>query len=89
LGVFGENGCGKTSLLNVISGFAKPEEGTLKLYGKQITRYDPLSFRLLNRGIARFFQYPNRGAFLGYYGLFEAVKKYMGSHYKLLFYSDF
>ena len=36
----GENGCGKSTIIKVISGFYKPDEGSIEIDGKQ---YDNLS----------------------------------------------
>ncbi|QZZ21667.1 ATP-binding cassette domain-containing protein [Leptothermofonsia sichuanensis E412] len=39
--VIGHSGCGKTTLLNMVSGFARPTHGTVTLHGKQITEPGP------------------------------------------------
>lgn len=39
--VIGHSGCGKTTMLNMISGFSKPTEGEVRLQGKRITRPGP------------------------------------------------
>jgi bicarbonate transport system ATP-binding protein len=39
--VIGHSGCGKTTLLNMVSGFSKPSAGTVKLHGKTISRPGP------------------------------------------------
>ena len=33
----GENGCGKSTIIKVISGFYKPDEGTIEIDGKEYT----------------------------------------------------
>jgi len=41
LAVLGENGSGKTSLMNVIDGIYFPDKGTIKVNGKQATIHSP------------------------------------------------
>lgn len=54
--VIGPNGAGKTTLFNVISGFARPEEGSVSLDGVRITGLAPHA--VVRRGLARTFQIP-------------------------------
>lgn len=39
--LIGHSGCGKTTLLNMVSGFNQPTEGTVQLRGKPITNPGP------------------------------------------------
>lgn len=52
--IVGPNGAGKTSLFNAISGFYKPEAGTIYFKGKPINRLHPPARARL--GLARSFQ---------------------------------
>jgi branched-chain amino acid transport system ATP-binding protein len=54
LGLIGPNGAGKTTLINVISGVYKPEQGSVKMRGKNIVGLAP--YRLCQMGISRTFQ---------------------------------
>ena len=54
LAVIGPNGAGKTSLLNCITGFYQPQEGTISFNGRDITR-NP-AHDLVGIGIGRTFQ---------------------------------
>lgn len=56
LGVAGPNGCGKTTLINVITGFVRPDAGRVWFAGREITRWPP--HRVVREGIARTFQLP-------------------------------
>lgn len=54
--IIGPNGCGKTTLFNVISGYYKPTSGTASFLGRDITR-EPV--HVISRlGIGRKFQVP-------------------------------
>jgi branched-chain amino acid transport system ATP-binding protein len=54
LGVIGPNGAGKTTLFNVICGFVKPDEGTLRWRNEVVPRVRPE--QLSQMGIARTLQ---------------------------------
>ncbi|WP_372001557.1 ABC transporter ATP-binding protein [Tistrella mobilis] len=56
LSVIGSNGAGKTTFVNMVTGYLKPDEGSILLAGEDVTRLDPR--RLTRRGIARSFQIP-------------------------------
>ncbi len=52
--IIGPNGAGKTSLLNTISGFYRPDKGSIRFAGHDITHARPSE--IAERGIARTFQ---------------------------------
>ena len=54
LGLVGPNGSGKTTMVNVITGFYRPEEGTVTLFGENITHKKPHA--IAARHLARTFQ---------------------------------
>ena len=54
--VIGPNGAGKTTLFNVITGFARPEEGRVTLAGEPVAGLAPHA--AVRRGLARTFQIP-------------------------------
>ncbi|HEX4836828.1 MAG TPA: ATP-binding cassette domain-containing protein [bacterium] len=56
LGLAGPNGCGKTTLLNVISGFLRPDRGRVWLENRDLTGLQP--HRVVRAGVARTFQLP-------------------------------
>ena len=55
--LIGPNGSGKTTLINCISGFYKPDSGTVTLAGKDITAVQP--HKLYAMGVSRTFQIPS------------------------------
>ncbi len=54
LGLIGPNGAGKTTVFNLISGFDKPNSGSIRFDGINILGKKP--FQIVNLGIARTFQ---------------------------------
>ncbi len=53
-GLIGPNGSGKTTLFNAITGYLRPDAGTIWFAGGRIRRADPR--RLYRRGLSRTFQ---------------------------------
>jgi branched-chain amino acid transport system ATP-binding protein len=54
LSVIGPNGAGKTTVFNMITGFYKPDEGSIRLEGQEIAGLE--AYRITRAGIARTFQ---------------------------------
>jgi branched-chain amino acid transport system ATP-binding protein len=54
LGIIGPNGAGKTTLFSVISGFIKPDSGSIELNGRNIVGKKPN--QLVKMGLVRTFQ---------------------------------
>ena len=54
LGLIGPNGSGKTTALNMLSGFLAPDRGRVWLAGEEVTRLEPAA--LAGRGLLRMFQ---------------------------------
>jgi branched-chain amino acid transport system ATP-binding protein len=56
VGLIGTNGAGKTTFINMITGYLKPDRGTIAFEGRDITPLPPREITRL--GIARSFQIP-------------------------------
>src|SRR5919199_2123229 len=56
VGLIGTNGAGKTTFINMITGYLKPERGTIEYEGREITHLAPRDITRL--GICRSFQIP-------------------------------
>ncbi len=54
--LIGSNGAGKTTFVNMITGYLKPDSGRISLAGRDITPLDPRAITRL--GVARSFQIP-------------------------------
>ena len=54
--LIGSNGAGKTTFVNMITGYLKPDAGTIALAGRDITALEPRAISRL--GVARSFQIP-------------------------------
>jgi branched-chain amino acid transport system ATP-binding protein len=55
--LIGPNGSGKTTLINAVSGFYKPDSGTVTFDGQDITGVPP--YKVYGLGLARTFQIPS------------------------------
>lgn len=53
-GLIGPNGSGKTTLFNVITGYLRPDSGTVRVRGVDVTRATPA--RVFSLGLGRTFQ---------------------------------
>jgi branched-chain amino acid transport system ATP-binding protein len=56
VGIVGPNGSGKTTFVNIVTGYIKPSQGTVRFRGRDITRLRPRE--VTNLGVARSFQVP-------------------------------
>src|SRR3954464_1247376 len=56
VGLIGTNGAGKTTFINMITGYVKPDRGSIQYEGRDITRLPPRDITRL--GICRSFQIP-------------------------------
>src|SRR6185369_13437703 len=56
VGLIGTNGAGKTTFINMITGYVKPDAGSIEYEGRDITRLPPREITRL--GICRSFQIP-------------------------------
>ena len=56
VGLIGSNGAGKTTFVNMITGYLKPDAGSIALDGRDITALGPRA--IMRLGVARSFQIP-------------------------------
>ena len=56
LGIIGANGAGKTTFLNIVTGYIQPDSGVIQYQGSDITALEPRAIARL--GIHRSFQIP-------------------------------
>lgn len=54
--LIGTNGAGKTTFVNIVTGYTKPDGGSVALGGRDVTRLSPRQITLL--GVGRSFQIP-------------------------------
>jgi len=54
--IMGGSGCGKSTLLNCLIGEYTPDEGEIRLFGKDITRMDEFEFNQVRRDFGILFQ---------------------------------
>lgn len=52
--IIGPNGAGKTTLFNLITGDLRPDDGTIRLFGEEVSRLRP--HHRAHRGLARTYQ---------------------------------
>jgi branched-chain amino acid transport system ATP-binding protein len=56
VGIIGANGAGKTTFVNMVTGYIKPSSGTIQFAGRNITHLPPRA--IVRAGISRSFQVP-------------------------------
>lgn len=56
VGIIGANGAGKTTFVNIVTGYVKPTSGKVLFEGREITHLDPRG--VVEAGLARSFQIP-------------------------------
>jgi branched-chain amino acid transport system ATP-binding protein len=56
VGIVGPNGSGKTTFVNIVTGYVKPEQGKVLFFGRDVTALGPRDLTVL--GITRSFQIP-------------------------------
>ncbi|MFA6871160.1 MAG: ABC transporter ATP-binding protein [Bacteroidaceae bacterium] len=90
LGLLGKNGTGKTTTINILSGYLQPQAGECKIFGEDITKMSPImrkeigllieghvQYQFMNlQEIERFYAafYPGKWKKEAYYALLEKLK---------------
>ncbi|MEN2975263.1 MAG: ABC transporter ATP-binding protein [Candidatus Caldarchaeales archaeon] len=54
VGIIGPNGAGKTTLFNIITGFLRPDKGTVWIFGRNVNSWRP--HKIASLGVSRCFQ---------------------------------
>lgn len=54
--IIGTNGAGKTTFINMVTGYLKPDTGTISFFGSDITGWPPR--KVVSAGLGRSFQIP-------------------------------
>lgn len=80
IAIMGNSGCGKTTLLRLIGGQIKPDQGTVKVAGQVVSDLKPLDLYSLRRKMGMLFQF---GALFTDMNVFENVAFQMREHTKL------
>lgn len=73
LGLLGKNGTGKTTTINILSGFIKPRGGTCKIFGYDIQQMPPYVRQRIGLLLEGHVQYP--------YMTIEQIEKYYSAFY--------
>jgi branched-chain amino acid transport system ATP-binding protein len=82
LGLIGPNGSGKSTIFNMLSGALRPNEGSIRLEGREIAGVPP--HRICGMGVGRTFQIPRpikrlsvleNAALAGFYGQAGAITR--------------
>ena len=81
VGLIGPNGAGKTTLFNVIAGTYKPEEGSIRFEGRDVTGWPP--HKVCKMGIARTFQTPKPFPNMTVYENVLAARLFSGAQKKV------
>ncbi len=56
IGIIGANGAGKTTFINMVTGYLRPSAGSIKFLGRNIAKLSPRD--ITNLGLSRSFQVP-------------------------------
>src|SRR5258707_4138257 len=57
VGIMGQSGCGKTTLLRIVAGWLKPSAGGLRVLGRDVAALDGEGIFALRRKIGMLFQF--------------------------------
>ena len=71
LGLLGKNGTGKTTTINILMGFLRPQAGECKIFVEGHVQYSFMTIAQIEKFYSRFYPRWNRDA---YYGLMDKLK---------------